>query len=100
MLVKTKWKWVGSGSAGDICKSFNASGKWKKCEWEIFIQTPKYCIITYSSSFFSFLPVIVNGNSAFSGFERMLREPGHREVAGGHSINAGSRCSLSHEAMR
>jgi hypothetical protein len=34
MLVETKWKRAGTGSAGDICKKrSNGFSKWKKSEW-------------------------------------------------------------------
>ncbi len=39
MLVKTKWKWAGSGSAGDVCKSSNRSGKWKSVSAKFYKNT-------------------------------------------------------------
>ncbi len=38
MLVETKWKWVGSESAVDVCKSSNRSGMRKKCECKILYK--------------------------------------------------------------
>jgi hypothetical protein len=50
MLVKKKWKQAGSGSARDVCKRSNGSGKQKKCECNILYKHQTTVKITSEKS--------------------------------------------------